>query len=359
MMEKEIQRKKKVLIDLTNYGSLTAGFGQIAANYAAAFSSMPIEDLHFVYLLRQKYMQEFGPNVTSVPVRRINKFFPFTLPKVDVWHAVNQQRKLLRIAGGTKFIFTIHDFNFLTEKKPWKAKMYLRRMQNKVNKAAVVTTISHYVADVIRQHIDLKGKEIRVIYNGVERIDMLEGTQPSFATGRPFFFTIGQIHRKKNFHLLVDVMRHFPEYDLYICGDAHFAYAEEVRNLIREKQVTNVFLTDVITQSEKIWLYRSCEAFLFPSEGEGFGLPVVEAMQFGKAVFAANRTSLPEVCNGHAIMWEHLDTESMVQSIREHLPDFYKDEERLTRMKEHAASFSYEKHIQAYLDLYRELAQLS
>lgn len=99
-------------------------------------------------------------------------------------------------------------------------------------------------------------------------------------------------------------------------------------------------------------------AFLFPSEGEGFGLPVVEAMQFGKAVFAANRTSLPEVCNGHAIMWEHLDTESMVQSIREHLPDFYKDEERLTRMKEHAASFSYEKHIQAYLDLYRELAQL-
>ena len=154
-MMKEIQRKKKVLIDLTNYGSLTAGFGQIAANYATAFSSMPVDDLHFVYLLRQKYMQEFGPNVTSVPVRRINKFFPFTLPKVDVWHAVNQQRKLLRIAGGTKFIFTIHDFNFLTEKKPWKAKMYLRRMQNKVNKAAVVTTISHYVADVIRQHVDL------------------------------------------------------------------------------------------------------------------------------------------------------------------------------------------------------------
>ena len=48
-MMKEIQRKKKVLIDLTNYGSLTAGFGQIAANYATAFSSMPVDDLHFVY----------------------------------------------------------------------------------------------------------------------------------------------------------------------------------------------------------------------------------------------------------------------------------------------------------------------
>ena len=69
-MMKEIQRKKKVLIDLTNYGSLTAGFGQIAANYATAFSSMPVDDLHFVYLLRQKYMQEFGPNVTLFCIRR-------------------------------------------------------------------------------------------------------------------------------------------------------------------------------------------------------------------------------------------------------------------------------------------------
>jgi hypothetical protein len=61
-------------------------------------------------------------------------------------------------------------------------------------------------------------------------------------------------------------------------------------------------------------------------------------MQFGKAVFAANRTSLPEVCNGHAIMWEHLDTESMVESIRENLPDFYKDKERLEKIKELAGN---------------------
>ena len=51
--------------------------------------------------------------------------------------------------------------------------------------------------------------------------------------------------------------------------------------------------------------------------------------------------------------------DTVCSMIREHLPDFYKDEERLARMKEHAASFSYEKHIQAYLDLYHELAQLS
>ena len=55
-------------------------------------------------------------------------------------------------------------------------------------------------------------------------------------------------------------------------------------------------------------------------------------------------------------MWEHLDTESMVQSIREHLPDFYKDEERLTRMKERFASITPEK---VYDQLTSTLRQLS
>ena len=362
IMEKQMGNKKKVLIDLTNYGSIAVGFGQIAVNYAALFASLPIDDIHFIYLMRKRSMQDFGENVTCIPVRWINKLFPFTLPKVDVWHAVNQQRKLARVAKGTKFIFTIHDFNFLKEKKPWKVKLYLRRMQHKIDKAAVVTAISHYTADIVRQHVNMRGKEIRVIYNGVERIDTLEGARPAFATGCPFFFTIGQIRKKKNFHLLLDVMQSFPEYDLYICGDTtcgHGVYSEELRTLIREKQLSNVYLAGVVTQPEKVWLYRNCDAFLFPSEGEGFGLPVIEAMQFGKAVFAASRTSLPEVCGGHAFMWDQLDTDSMVRSIQEHLPDFYKNEERINNMKEYAYSFSYEKHIQAYLDLYRELARQS
>ena len=153
-------------------------------------------------------------------------------------------------------------------------------------------------------------------------------------------------------------MRHFPEYDLYICGDAHFAYAEEVRNLIRENQLTNVFLTDVISQSEKIWLYRNCEAFLFPSEGEGFGLPVVEAMQFGKAVFAANRTSLPEVCNGHALSCGNIWIQNLWWKVSGSIYLIFIKIRNAWKIKGHAASFSYEKHIQAYLDLYRELAQL-
>ena len=78
-------------------------------------------------------------------------------------------------------------------------------------------------------------------------------------------------------------MKFLPEYDLYICGKDSFQYADEIRTQIKEKAVGNVFVTGMIEQTEKIWLYRNCQAFLFPSRGEGFGLPVIEAMLFGKS----------------------------------------------------------------------------
>lgn len=347
--------KKKVLIDLTDYGNITMGFGQIAENYAKLFAESDHDDFQLIYMMPKGFV---GGNVEVLEKKGIYRYIPFLLPKIDVWHAVNQQRKIYPAHDNGKLIYTIHDLNFLVEKKPAKAARYLKRMQKRCDQASVITAISQYTADIARKNIDLKGKEIRVIYNGVERIDMQPGKQPRFATGRPFFFTIGQIREKKNFHLLIDVMKEFPEYDLYICGDTNCGrevYSNKIRSEIAEKGLTNVYLTGTISQEEKTWLYRNCEALLFPSQGEGFGIPPIEAMQFGKAVFAAARTSLPEICGGYGFLWEKLTTEEMVDSIRKNLPGFYNDKARIEKIKQYAFSFSYENHIKAYLDIYREL----
>lgn len=350
--------KKKVLIDLSYLKHPACGFGQIAINYSKLFAVVPVDDLHFVYLLPKKNKECYGNNVTRVLLkdRKLKRWFPsFTLPKVDIWHSVNQFNCFYR--KSPNHILTIHDLNFLFEEEGEERQKTLQILQKKIDRATIITTISHYVADEIKQYMNLKGKEVRVIYNGVERIDQQQGKQPQFAQGRPFFFTIGEIRAKKNFHLLVDVMKSFPEYDLYICGNDQFAHAEEIRTQIKEKGTTNVYLTGAIEQTEKIWLYRNCEAFLFPSRGEGFGLPVIEAMQFGKAVFISNYTCLPEISNGFAFIWDNLDTEAMVESIKQNLSSFYKQKERIAQIKKHAYSFSYERHIKAYIDLYHELLQ--
>ena len=136
-------------------------------------------------------------------------------------------------------------------------------MQQKIDKATIITTISHYVADEIKKYTNLHGKEIRVIYNGVERIDQQEDKKPQFATGRPFFFTIGQMRAKKNFHILIDVMKFFPEYDLYICGEDRFRYAKEIKALIKERKAINVYLTGKIDQITLVSLKSVMVSLIF------------------------------------------------------------------------------------------------
>ncbi|GAB6009094.1 glycosyltransferase family 4 protein [Dysgonomonas reticulitermitis] len=348
--------KKKVLIDLTNLDNPMCGFGQIAINYADFFSKMKSGKLHFVFLVPPEYKGFYGDAVSYSIKTFWTKKFPFLLPKVDLWHSVNQQNKLLRLSLNTKYLLTIHDANFLIEKKPKKAARYKHRLQNKINRANAVTAISQYTADYIKKNFNLEDKKIQVILNGVEYIAEKETVKPEFVLGdRPFFFTIGQARRKKNFNKLVDFMDAFPEYDLYICGDTHYEYADEIRENIATKRLSNVFMPGTISEEEKNWLYQNCKAFFLPSQGEGFGLPVIEAMQYGKAVFVSNFTSLPEISGGHAFVWQNLERDSMIKVIKDNLENFYANEQNIENIKQYANTFSYDRHIKSYLELYEKL----
>ena len=283
--------------------------------------------------------------------------------------------------------------NYLTEKNWIRQLKHRWILQRAINKAAAVTCISQYVGRQIEEQFDLKGKPVRVIYNGVEDISQQPEAKPAFATGRPFFFAIGQIRPKKNFHLLVDMMRYFPGYDLYVCGDDHFAFSDVVRQHISQlptgnaagiasgspsnahsresvspavasvardglqetrEQSGNAYLTGKITDEERVWLYRHCEAFVFPSLFEGFGLPVVEAMLFRKPVICSHETSLVEIGNKHVSFFEKgYPAEASAQLIRQ--ASEKSTDKTLKEAFDYATSFSWTNHMQAYLALYRSL----
>ena len=89
--------------------------------------------------------------------------------------------------------------------------------------------------------------------------------------------------------------------------------------------------------------------------GEGFGLPMIEAMQFGKPVFISNTTCLPEIGAGHAFIWKEMNTEAMVSVMKQNIDRFYKDAAMQQAVIKHASYFSYEKHINSYLQIYNKL----
>lgn len=349
--------KKKILLDLRNLSNPASGFGQIALNYAKHFGSLQLNDLQFVFLVPESYVADASCHAEIVNYTREMHHDHQKLPTVDIWHSVNQQQKVCRLCPNTKFVLTIHDLNYLTEKNWLRQLKHNYVLGKRIRKADIVTAISGYVGKQVEAHFkkSLGSRPVEVVYDAVEHIADKPQLQPAFADGTPFFFTLGQIRMKKNFHLLLDVMKSFPRHQLYICGDDHFEAGSLIRKRLLHEGIENVHLTGKITEEEKVWLYAHCDAFLFPSQGEGFGLPVIEAMQFGKPVFVSSFTCLPEISSGHAFVWKNLSTATMVDDIRVHLKEFYSDSIRMDAVRRHARSFSYSQHVQKYVELYRKL----
>src|SRR5690625_7873586 len=76
------------------------------------------------------------------------------------------------------------------------------------------------------------------------------------------------------------------DYNLILSGNENTLKDNEVRMLIKELNLENrVFMIGRISELAKQYYMKNCTAFLFPSIGEGFGLPPIEAMRFGKPVF--------------------------------------------------------------------------
>ena len=111
-----------------------------------------------------------------------------------------------------------------------------------------------------------------------------------------------------------------------------------------------------VTENDKIYLYRNCSGFLFPSLVEGFGLPVIEAMRFGKPVFISDKTSLPEIGGELAFYWNDFNPDYMADIFISKM-NAYKNniEDMKNKLIEYSNRYDWKKSIKKYQELYLEI----
>jgi glycosyltransferase involved in cell wall biosynthesis len=350
-------KRKKILIDLSALKNIYCGLGQVALNYAAYFKqyySAQNSDYQLFLLVPKSFFGQFGHEVKYISSSNwLHKHCKYCLPKFDIWHATHQLSRFNPASKSTKYILTIHDLNFLYEKTGKELAKNLRRIKRKVARADEIICISQFVKNEVESHLDLHGKNCQIIVSGVEKIDEKTAQKPNFDVKKPFFFSVGVVREKKNYHVLLDCMKLFPDRQLYIAGDTNSEYADLLAQQIENEKINNVTLLGKIPQQEKIWYYANCQAFLFPSLFEGFGLPVVEALQFGKPVFTSTKTSLKEIGSKYVAFWENFEPHYMKQVIDNYLIEFQNSPEKIQEAKAYGNSFLYKKHLEEYLKLYR------
>lgn len=354
--------KKKLLVDLSSLKNIYSGFGHIALGYGYYFrdhydDSSPYE---LTLLLPKSFIGAFGDKVHYLSSSNVfRKQIPLLFPHYDLWHSIHQLSRYHPVGSRTKWILTIHDLNFLYEEKGRSREKQLRKIKWKISRADVVVCISQFTKNEVEQKITHHSKKCHVIYNKVNQLDKTIVSQPQFVSEKPFFFSLGVILAKKNFHVLLDLMKLMPEKHLYIVGnkadDPGNKYAAEIRRRLREEQIGNVTLHGLVTHQEKIWLYRHCEAFFFPSLLEGFGLPVIEALQFGKPVFSSSETSLREIGDDHVFFWESFDPSAMYEVVKRGLTCFRENEGLATAAIQYASTFTGDTSCKQYEELYASL----
>ena len=113
-------------------------------------------------------------------------------------------------------------------------------------------------------------------------------------------------------------------------------------------------MTDYVPDEELIWLYRNCFANLYPSLFEGFGLPVLEGMQFGAPTLASRSTSIPEVAGDAAILLAPEDTESWAQAMLRLAANKIERNQLSIASREQAGLFDWKDSAASLLQLYNE-----
>lgn len=222
-------------------------------------------------------------------------------------------------------VFTVHDliYELYPEYFPRRdpdIRRFLADKKRCIEGAATLLAVSeHTAADLLRLYPNVDKSRIAVTPHGVDPIFFDSGSVASMVGSRPFLLYVGNRTLYKNFtRLLVAFGRSGlgRDYDLRVVSPGVGEFTAEENARIDECRLrATVTLLPAISDLDLRAQYAAATAFVCPSEYEGFGLPVLEAMASGTLVALANTSSLPEVGGTPAYYFDPVDVESIADCL--------------------------------------------
>lgn len=345
----------KIVFDAERMKYPFTGLFEYCLQLAESLFQIKSEEDKLVFYMRREDEKYFGHPIPTLNQKGIHKFIFPGYKHIDIWHTTYQSTSYMPKDKKIKKVLTIHDLNFLYEKKTvQKQQKYLKKVQQNINRADHIVAISEFTRQDVIKHLKVGNKPISVVYNGCEVKSFPDYNNPQITNAKPFFFALGTVIPKKNFHVLVPLLQN-NDHELIIAGKADEAY----KNLILEQAELygvseRVKIIGPVSNQDKYLYYKNCKAFLFPSIAEGFGIPVIEAMFFGKPVFISNKTSLPEIGGNLAYYFESFDPEAMQKVLVNGLAH-YQQHNPQQAIISHAMQFTWQKCAKAYWAIYESL----
>jgi len=235
----------------------------------------------------------------------------------------------LCLSSKTKSISVIHDINFehYPDQMKWlQRKYYLHYFKKFANYADRIITVSEYSKNDIINTYGISPEKIDVAYNGANSIykplNSLEKkeAQNEFANGCQYFIYIGALLPRKNIARMLQAFDGFrvsiqSDVKMLIVGAKMFN-TEDIEHIYNSMKFKNEVIFTGRLAPEKIEkTLGGALALTYVSYFEGFGIPIVEAMNADVPVITSNVTSMPEVAGDAALIADPFSIESITEAM--------------------------------------------
>jgi alpha-1,3-rhamnosyl/mannosyltransferase len=265
-----------------------------------------------------------------------------------------------------KEVVTVFDLFTLTEKDYFSAQFrrkFSALLLEALYRAARIITLSRYTANQLVEHCGVPRERIRVVPAGVDppkaRMKVQERLRERAALvgeGNQMVLSVGAVQTRKN---ILNVLRAVsmlpPRYKLVLAGGSGYG-SEPIYDFIRaERLESRVIRLGYVTAQRLPFLYEAASILLFPSLGEGFGFPVLEAMAHGLPVVTSNVSSLPEVGGDAALYVDPRDPADIAQNVVRAVEDHSLRDSMIRQGLARARDFTWRRTAEQTCDVYDEV----
>ncbi len=370
-----------IAIDAHSVGANLGGNESYATNLIEALAQIDQLNQYTLYVTKQSALDRFSgrwPNfevkqtLPHTPLVRI----PLTLSRelrrhpVDVLHVQYTAPPF----APCPVVTTIHDLSFehLPETFNRRSWMQLRvTVRHTARRAAHLITLSEYSRQDISKTYGIPLDRITVTpaaappqFTRITNEAQLKVVREAYGITRDYILSLCSIQPRKNLVRLIEaysyLRQHQPETELpqlVLAGKKGWLEDDVFRVAEQSPSAKDIVFTGYVADADLPALYSGAQCFVYPSYFEGFGLPVVEAMQCGAPVIAGNRTSLPEVVNGAGVLIDPFDHQDIANAIAHLLSDSAARDKLRELGLERAKAFNWLETARLTLQVYAQAAR--
>ncbi|HKP36878.1 MAG TPA: glycosyltransferase family 1 protein [Pyrinomonadaceae bacterium] len=370
-----------IAIDAHSVGARLAGNETYATNLIEALAHIDQTNEYTLFVTKRSAIDRFDNRWPNFKVKQTFPHTPLVRIPLTLSAALRRRRvDVLHVQytappfAPCPVVATIHDLSFEhlpeTFKRRSRAQLQLT-VRHTVRRARQILTLSEFSRRDIIKTYDMDPARVFVTpaaapphFAPVSNSTELRRIRTTYGIRRDYILALGSIQPRKNLVRLIaaysSLRRLRPELplpQLVLAGKRGWLEKDILRAAAESELSRDILFIGYVPEEDLPGLYSGAVCFAYPSYFEGFGLPVVEAMQCGAPVIAGNRTSLPEVVGDAGLMVDPFSEDEFAQALARLIEDpGYRDDLRVKGI-ERARAFNWHTTARLTLQAYERAAR--